>query len=115
MVIRRERYKSARKGGIELNINMKKILIFLFLLSFVGYLIYVYISFINIKNANPLNEDNATHFLLSRYPSSFRKTLIVIESRHNEQDRIEKVFLYAENSEKNLSIMVYLPNWVLYT
>ena len=115
MIRGRERYKSAKKGGIKLNINLKKIFLFLLLLSFVGYLVYVYIGFVNVKSVNPLKEGNATHYLLSRYPSSFKKTLIVLENKYNEQDRIEKVFLYAENKEKDVAVMIYLPNWVLYT
>lgn len=111
----RNRYKSAKTGGIKLNLSMRKILTFLLLVAFVGYLVYVYIGFINIKSANPLKEGNATHYLLSRYPSSFKKTLIVLENKFNEQDRIEKVFLYAENKEKDVAVMIYLPNWVLYT
>jgi len=111
----RDRYKSAKKSGIKINLNIRKLLTLFLLIAFIGYIVYVYIGFVNIKSINPLKEGNATHYLLSRYPSSFKKTLVVLENKFNEQDRIEKVFLYAENKEKDAAVMIYLPNWVLYT
>ena len=111
----RSRYKSAKKGkGIKLNINLKKVILFLFVASLLGYVIYAYIGFSNIKSQNPLDEGNSNFYLLSKYPDSFRKTLIVFEDEYDGQERIEKVFMYAQNKEKDMSVLVYIPHWMLY-
>ena len=117
MVKGRERYRSAKKkSAFHLNISLKKTAIFLFIVLIIGYLSYVYISFMNIKSLNPLEKGSTQQYLLTRYPNSFKKTLIVIEDKYGEnQDRIDKVYMYAENKEKGLSILVYIPNWILYS
>ena len=117
MVRGRDRYKSAKKkSGIKIDLNIKKVGIFVVLLLLVGYLVYIYIAFMNIKSVDPLKESSTGKYLLSKYPNSFKKTLIVFESKYDDnQDKIEKVFLYAENKEKDLAVMIYLPSWILYT
>lgn len=113
----RERYKSAKKNGsFKINLNLKKVGLILLLLCAIGYLVYVYISFMNLKSINPLVDDNTQQYLLTENPNTFKKTLIVFENKYGEdQDRIEKVYMYAHNEEKGLSILIYIPNWILYT
>jgi hypothetical protein len=113
----RERYKSAKKNSsFKINLNLKKVGLILLLLCAIGYLVYVYISFMNLKSINPLVDDNTQQYLLTENPNTFRKTLIVFENKYGEdQDRIEKVYMYAHNEEKDLSILIYIPNWILYT
>jgi hypothetical protein len=70
----------------------------------------------NLKSINPLVDDNTQQYLLTENPNTFKKTLIVFENKYGEdQDRIEKVYMYAHNEEKDLSILIYIPNWILYT
>jgi hypothetical protein len=112
---RKSRYKSAKKGkGFKLNLNLRKIAIFAVIVLLLGYVIYAYIGFRNIKSENPLREGNANYYLLSRRPNDFKKTLIVFENELEGQERIEKVYLYAYNKNKESSILIYLPNWLLY-
>lgn len=117
MVRGRDRYKSAKKiSAFRINLNIKKIGVIFLALCSIGYLVYVYISFMNIKSINPLKDDNTQQYLLTKYPNTFKKTLIVFESKYGDnQDKIEKVYMYAENKEKDLSVLVYIPNWILYT
>lgn len=113
---RKSRYKSAKKGkGFKLNLSLKRIVIFTIIFLLLGYIIYAYIGFRNIKSENPLRDGNANYYLLSRNSNDFKKTLIVFENELEGQERIEKVYLYAENKNKESSILIYLPNWVLYT
>lgn len=117
MVRGRDRYKSAKKkSALRINLNPKKILLVLLTLCAIGYLVYVYISFMNLKSINPLVEANTQQYLLNKYSNTFKKTLIIFENKYGEnQDRIEKVYMYAHNTEKDLSILIYIPNWILYT
>lgn len=112
----RDRYKSAKKSrGFKLNISLKRVVISFILIALIGYVVYTYIGFRNVKSENPLRDGNANYYLLSRYPNSFKKTLIVFENENNGEERIEKVFLYAENKDKESSILIYVPNWIMYT
>jgi len=111
----RSRYKYAKKGkDIKVNINIKKVVLFLLLSCVLGYLIYAYVGLSNIKSQNPLDEGNSNLYLLSKYPDSFKKTLIVFENEFDEQERIERVYMYAQNREKDMSILIYIPHWLLY-
>lgn len=116
MVKRSSRYKSAkRKTLIKVNLNFSKIFLILFSLGLIGYLVYAYIEFTNVKILNPLRSGDSVHYLLKRYPDDFKKTLVVFENTYEGEDRIEKAYLYAYNGEKEMSVLIYIPNWVLYT
>lgn len=113
---RKNNYKSAKKKKFNLNINIKKISIFVIIFFILSYFVYVTVNFINIKSVNPLNESSTGQYLLTQNPNSFKKTLIVFEDRYGEdQDKIERVFLYAENKEKEAAILIHIPNWILYS
>ncbi len=112
----RERYKSAEvKKKPKIRFNWAKLLLFLSILLVVGYIGYTYFKFLNIKTENPLKGSSGEQYLISKTSGSFKKTLIVFESSTNGRERIEKVYLYAENKEKESAVMIYIPSWVMYT
>ncbi len=111
----RERYK--RKGEVKkkkININFNKILLFLILTSLIGYGIYTYIGFSNIKSIDPIKLSNSEYYLLSNQRDALEKTLIVFEEEYNDKERIKVAYLYAENKEKSVSVLVFIPAWVEY-
>ncbi len=112
----RERYK--REDGRtrrKLNIKFGNILFFLILISIIGYGVYTYIGFSNIKSEDPIKQSNSDYYLLSNQRDALEKTLVVFEEEYNEKERIKVAYLYAENKEKATAVLVYIPGWVEYT
>lgn len=111
----RERYKRKKeKKRVNFNFRLGKVIPFLLLFSFLGYCIYVYIGFSKIKNEDPLKEGNSNYYLLSDKKDALEKTLIIFEQEYNEREVIKYVFMYAENKEKGISVLTYIPSWVEY-
>lgn len=111
----RERYKkSGDSKKKKIHFNISKILFFLFLVSILGYGAYTYIGFSKIKSEDPLKKSNSEYYLLSSKNDALEKTLIVFEEEYNEKERIGRAYLYAENKEKGISVLTYLPGWVEY-
>ncbi len=112
----RERYKREQKRT-KRNINIKfgNILFFLALIAVVGYGIYTYIGFSKIKSEDPIKKSNSDYYLLSNERDALEKTLIIFEEEYNGKDRIKVAYLYAENKEKGVGVLVYIPGWVEYT
>lgn len=111
----RGKYKSAEMNKIpKVKFNWFKLILILVGILFVAYIGYTYVNFLNIKTQNPLNGTSGEKYLISKNSGSFKKTLIVFESEYEGKQKIEKVYLYAENKEKGASILIYLPSWVMY-
>ncbi len=111
----RERYKrkeQVKKKKIDINFN--KILLFLIVISLIGYGIYTYIGFSNIKSVDPIKLSNSEYYLLSNQKDALEKTLIIFEEEYNDKERIKLAYLYAENKEKSVSVLVFIPAWVEY-
>jgi hypothetical protein len=118
MFKRRQRYQSAEKNKgkrFKIKINFKRLVFPSLAILFLGYCIYGYMSFRNIQTINPLENSNANLYLLSSNNDSFRKTLIVFEDKYNGNNRIERVYLFAENRDKKESLLIHIPHWVQYT
>jgi hypothetical protein len=116
MTTGRERYKKESKPKRKsIKFDLTKILVVLFFLSAIGYGVYTYVGFSKIKSVNPLRENNAEYYLLSSQKDALEKTLIVFEEKYNEKERIAMAYLYAENKEKGVSVLIYLPGWVEYS
>ena len=112
----RERYKRTEsKSKRAVNIKFGNILFFLILISIIGYGIYTYIGFSKIKSEDPIKQSNSDYYLLSNQRDALEKTLIVFEEEYNEKERIKVAYLYAENKEKSVAVLIYIPGWVEYT
>ncbi|KKP43212.1 hypothetical protein A3K02_02295 [candidate division WS6 bacterium RIFOXYD1_FULL_33_8] len=111
----RERYRaSVEKKKPKIKIKFGNVLFYLFCTLLLAGGIYSYISFNNVKNENPLEGGNTEYYLLSSKKDALEKTLVVFEEEYNESERISRVYLYLENKDKQISILVYLPGWVEY-
>jgi len=108
---RKRREKAEKKSKRILFVNFLPLLLILLV---VGYLIYMYVSFGDIKSENPIEQNNASYYLLSNAKDTLEKTLIVFEEEYNEKERIKSAYMYAENKDKGAAVLVYLPGWVEY-
>lgn len=117
MTTGRERYKRKKDGKEKkrINFDIRKILLLLFLLSILGYGGYAYIGLSNIKSEDPLKQSNSEYYLLSNQKDALEKTLIVFEEKYNEKERISVAYMYAENKEKGVSVLTYIPGWIEYS
>lgn len=115
MAVGRDRYRKKQEGKKKkIHLNMGKFLVFIFLVALIGYGVYTYIGFSKIKSEDPIKDGNSAYYLLSSQRDALKKTLIVFEEEYNEKDRIKTAYLYAENKEKNVSVLIYMPGWVEY-
>lgn len=111
----RERYK--RSKGVSkrrIHFNMGNILFILLLVLISGYGIYTYLGFSKIKSENPLKSSNTQYYLLSDKRDQLEKTLIVFEEEYNEKEVIKYVYVFAQNKEKGVSVLIFLPGWLEY-
>ena len=116
MVKRNNRYKSAKKKSVfNFKVSFSKLFLIVLFVGLVGYLVYAYTEFMHIQIQDPLKNGNSAQYLLKRYPDSFKKSLIVFENVYEGEKRIEHVYLYAHNVEKDMSVLIYVPSWLLFT
>jgi len=102
---------STKKSG---GFNFKNLILPLIILIVIGYGIYAFISFRNVKTVDPLSNQGSRYYLLSQVQDSFKKTLLVFENGSNGKSKIEHVYIFAENKDREESILIYIPNWLYY-
>ncbi|MGI6423471.1 MAG: LytR C-terminal domain-containing protein [Candidatus Dojkabacteria bacterium] len=116
MVKRAKRYKGTKsKFVFNFNFNWKRFSVILLFVLISAFTIYRYFEFVNIQLKDPVKEYETVQYLLRRYPDSFKRTLVVFEDEEEGEEKVKHVYLYAHNSVKNMSVLIYIPNWVLYT
>ena len=113
---KRDRYRVKReKKKKRIHINLGRLFVFILIAAIVGYCIYGYIALNNINSTNVLEKSDSDYYLLSKGNDQLEKTLIVFEEEYNEKNRISMAYLYAQNKEKGVSTLVYIPGWVEYS
>lgn len=111
----RVRNKRKPKGESKrVKIDIKKLLIPIFLVLVATYCIFALTSFNNIKTSNPILEHNSHLYLLSSRKDTLKKTLLVFEKKVDNQEKIEEVYIYVENVDKEKAILIYVPSWLYY-
>lgn len=111
----RDRYKKKESSSKKrINIGFGKILFFLVLIGLIAYGVYTYIGFSKIKSEDPIRQSNSDYYLLSSTKDALEKTLIVFEEEYNQKERIKAAYLYAENKDKGVAVLIYMPGWVEY-
>ena len=116
MTNKRDRFRIKReKKKKKIHINVGRLFILILLVAIVGYCIYGYIALNNIKSTDVLGKSDSNYYLLSKGKDQLEKTLIVFEEEYNEKSRISMAYLYAQNKEKGVSTLVYIPGWVEYS
>lgn len=113
MANKRDRYR-IKKEKKKIHINIGGLFISFLLVALLGYFIYGYLALNNVKSENILEKSDSDYYLLSKGKDQLEKTLIVFEEEYNEKNRISMAYLYAQNKEKGVSTLVYIPGWVEY-
>lgn len=112
---KRRKQKKTKSEKKKSKFKLGKLLFFLVIISILGYGIYSYTVFSNIKSINPLSSSNADYYLLSHRKDALEKTLIVFEEYYNEQEVIQSAYIYAVNKEKSKAVLIYIPGRIEYT
>lgn len=107
-------YNQSRSSGKRVGFDIRNILFPLVIVCLVGYGLFAFFSFRSIKTDNPLSNSSSDTYLLSQRKDSLKKTLIVFETESEGEEKIEHVYVYVENSDKEESILVHVPNWIYY-
>ncbi|NMC09148.1 LytR C-terminal domain-containing protein [Candidatus Microgenomates bacterium] len=99
--------KSVKKRKNSINFkNLFFWLVILFIASYIGYFLF---TFFSVKTFNPLLSGSLERYLLSKESDDMEKTLIILEEGYDNNRRISDVYLVLSNSQKKISIVVYIP------
>lgn len=103
--------KKNRKG---IKINLKAVILPLLMIAMLLYIIYFTIEFLSVETANPVAEHVASHTILSQEKSDMEKTLFIFERETGEARKIVDVFVFLQNKNKGISLLVYIPGSIYF-
>jgi hypothetical protein len=111
---RRKVKKTKRRTSRKRNINFKAVISSLLTGVFLLYTTYFFVVLFGIQTKNPIEDNLASHTLLSRRRNDLEKTLFIFEGNTDEDRRISDVYAFFENRSKNLSLLVYIPGRIYF-
>jgi hypothetical protein len=97
------------------HINWSKILVYGFVLMIILFLATYLILVLSAKFNDPTKQNSSHEYLLSKPMGDFEKTLVVIESGSDNDEKISEVYLFLTNQNKKESILIYVPGWIYFT
>ena len=106
--------RRGKKEKKRIHFRVGRVIPLFLLLCIVGYIVYTYIGFSEIRSEDILKSSNSNYFLLSDKKDALEKTLIVFEEEYNEKEVIKYVYLYAVNKEKGKAVLIFLPGRLEY-
>ena len=112
--MRRRSRRTKKTKKVSIRINIKKLIFPFIVVGILVYVIFALLSLKEINTSNPISENNSHLYLLSQKKDSLNKTLLVFESRVDNQDRIENVYVFVQNEEKKEGVLIYVPSWLYY-
>jgi hypothetical protein len=112
---KRRKVKQKKRRVKKRNINFKAIIISLLVGASLVYTVYFFVVLFGIKTENPIEDNLASHTLLSRRRNDLEKTFFIFEGDIDEDRRIVEVFVFFENRSKSLSLLVYVPGRIYFT
>lgn len=104
----------SKKNGVSTSL-IKKILIWILCIASLSYIVYFFVVLSGIKIIDPISENSSNHYLLSKNKSDLERTLILFEDGVGEKRRISDVFLLFSNSEKDISLVTYVPGDIYFS
>lgn len=96
------------------HVNILKILVWITILGVVLYLGYYLFSVFTVKLANRAQTGDTHQNLFSQQMGDTKKVLVVLEDGSQQDPKISGAYLFITNSQKNESILVYLPGWLYF-
>ena len=114
--------KKRRSGNVKKNkrkisfpkINVRKVVLSIFVILTIIYTIYFLVLGTMIKIEDPTASNFSQGYLLSSNTNDLEKTLIVFESGFDDDRKIADAYLLLYNANKEISMMIHIPGYIYF-
>lgn len=103
-----------KNKGSKKKLDIGKILVYIFVVAVTLFLGIYFTILLSSKLHDSTKLNGSNQYLLSQTNDDTTTTLIVLEGNSGQEKKINEVYLFLTNKNKEESILIYIPGWLYY-